>query len=398
MRRLGLGLCAFLTACGAPTPSGGATATTPPASASSVAAPRPTPAPAAASGAPSGATATAEAKPAPAKPVEYGPVEAIGPRFVSRWGPAIDLFDATSGFAASPALGAGVLVGRGPTAERVVLVAERGAVVYAIEGRAGAKVAFAGGAAVAAALSKDGARLAVVTDHLRVYDVAAGTVARDVDLGAAPASEPGAIQVAFHADGAHAVVTGIASVRVFSLATGREVGEAHDTGTGGTFATVLSPDGRFVAAAADAGHTLKVWRTVPWAEVASLGHVESCKNHWGAVAFLQGGQRLVGVARGKSFVLADTATLRPLKTSSAALLADVVHVADDGKTALSADEAGRVTVVDVATEKARARFDASFTGAATLSSDGRHVVEHRGASLVMYDAASGARTRTFEGH
>lgn len=394
MRRPLLGLSALLAGCGAPTPTGGAAAPAPSAITSSAPAPRPTQAPAAASAAPSGATA--EPKPAPA-PV-YGPVEAIGPRFVSRWGPAIDLFDATSGFAASPALGAAVLVGRGPAADKVVLVAERGAVVYRIDGRAVGKIALPGGAAVAAALSKDGARVAVVTDRLRVYDVASGSALHDIDLGGAPASEPGTSQVAFHADGVHVVVTGIASARVLSLATGREIGDAHDTGTGGTFATVLSPDGRFVAAAADAGHTLKVWRTAPWAEVASLGHVESCKNHWGAVAFLQGGQRLVAVARAKSFVIADGATFRPQKTSTAALLTDVVQVSDDGTTALASDDAGRVTVVDLATDRPRFRFDAALTGAATLSTDGRHVVEHRGASLVMYETSSGARVRTFDGH
>ena len=33
----------------------------------------------------------------------------------------------------------------------------------------------------------------------------------------------------------------------------------------------------FVAAAAEAGHTLKVWRTVPWSLVATFGHVDECK-------------------------------------------------------------------------------------------------------------------------
>lgn len=357
------------------------------------------PSAAAAPTAPAVPTATAPAPRAKEPPpIVFGTVEVVTGAWLAPFGErvAIVAHATASRVDASPGLGAIAFVAPSPRGDRFAVVAERGVAVLAADGRPLGVVPRASSKGViAAALTGDGARVALLGERLKVVDVARGEVALDLDLEYPMGDSPGTVQLVFHEGGKHVVAVTAASARVFSLETGKEVGGAHDTGTGATFASVVSPDGRFVAAAADAGHTLKVWRTVPWADAATLGHVESCQNHFLGISFAQGGKRLAATARGKSFALFDTRTWAATARSGAPTPTRIVGVSEDGAIGVAVDDDGNVTPIEIATSKAL-RPGAPMAGAPLPSPDGARLLEHRGATLVVHDTRNGRVIATID--
>jgi len=297
----------------------------------------------------------------------------------------------------SPSLGPILFHVTSPDAERVVLVAERGVAVHRTDGTSLSKLNVADTQdLVSAAIAPDGTRVALVGTHARIFDLAKGAVTADMDLEYPPAHVPGQVATAFHADGKHLVITSIASTRVFDLSTSKEVGEGHDNGTTGTFAAVLSPDGAFVAAAADAGHSLRVFRTVPWGKVKDLGHVDSCANHFGVIAFTNDG-KLMGIAHDLLTKIVSTKNWAPIATSTSKALAGASAVSTDASTALVVDDDGKATIFAIKTSTPRGTLAHAIKGQPSLNGDGTRVIDNRGESLHVYDAVTGALVGSLSG-
>lgn len=113
------------------------------------------------------------------------------------------------------------------------------------------------------------------------------------------------------------------------------------------------------------------------------------------MSFVQGGRRLAAIARGKSFGLFDTRTWAATTRSASASLTRAAGVTEDGAIAIAVDDDGKVTPVDVATGK-ELRPGAPMAGSPYTSPDGAHLLEHRGATLVVHETRSGRVIATLD--
>jgi WD40 repeat protein len=275
------------------------------------------------------------------------------------------------------------------------VIADRAVTVHDATGATIATLTSAKGGAgiVGAGFDASGARLALVSDHVRVYDVAKDTLVADVPMGYPAADEPGFLHVTFDPSGKYVLLSSV-GVAAYDLTTLKPLATTLDTDTGGTFATVVSPDGRFVAAASEDGHALRVWHTISWAPIATLGHVTDCANHFNVIAFVQGGKRLVGVANALNLKVYDTSTWKAVVTSTNKDVAGASAFSDDGSIAFTIDGSGKGTAYETATAKIVGAF-VHPVSALTPSLDGAFAIDHEGATLALYDARTGSELTTF---
>ncbi len=150
----------------------------------------------------------------------------------------------------------------------------------------------------AIALSPDGKTLAArefwrendgkdSKDCIALCDVASGKVRLDLDL-----KDPGAM--AFAPDNKTLVVSTVAGVQLFDIATGKKRGKIGE-GNNHLYAFAFAPDGKTLAACSLQG-TVYLWDTVRGIEKARLRHGDSPKACSLALAFTPDGKTLaVGV-------------------------------------------------------------------------------------------------------
>jgi WD40 repeat protein len=246
---------------------------------------------------------------------------------------------------------------------------------------------------VAAGFDAAATRLALVTpDHARVYDIAKDAIVADVTFPYPVSEYVGSTTVTFDPDGKYLLLSSV-GVEAYDLTTLKPLAAGLDTGTGGTFATIVSPDGRFVAAASDDGHSLKVWKTVSWTPLGTLAHVESCDNHFYGIFFTQGGKRLIGVANRLHVKMYDTATWKPVLSSTNKDVAHGSSFSDDGLVAFSIDDTQKATVYETKTAKVISTFP-DPVGTLTPSADGGYALDNLSEKLVVWDAKTGSKLAT----
>jgi hypothetical protein len=161
-------------------------------------------------------------------------------------------------------------------------------------------------------------------------------------------------------------------------------GDALGTETGGTFGTIVSPDGRWVAAASEAGHALRVWRTLPWKSVAMLGRAPDCANHL-QIAFSADGKTLLGSAGEAWSKTFETGTWRVTRAQKKGDKYAYTQLSEDGQTALR-EHAGSVEVVRVKGRKVVGTLPTAEPGSNRLSSDGRWLLHFERTSFALYEA------------
>jgi WD40 repeat protein len=288
-------------------------------------------------GPPSSAAPPASAPPPAADPdTVSAALWLVAPR---RWaiahGAAVSLVDPETGAATEIAPHAGLigLISTTPQGDRLVFTAGDSHLgVWGSDGVPGWSVPGVKTAEIQAiGLAPGGDRVAAQEgDRLRVWAAGTGSPAVDVE-------SPGqALQIVFHADRRHLLIASPAGVAALDLASKTFDGRERGTDTGGTFVTTLSPDGQWTAAGASGGHALRVWRTLPWAPVATLGQAVDCQNHISA-AFSADGQHLLGnsgEAWRRAFAVGSWRAGQTWKPRPDPLLSTTSQLSDDGQTGL----------------------------------------------------------------
>lgn len=235
----------------------------------------------------------------------------------------------------------------------------------------------------ALALSKDTTRTALLRES-RVVVGLTNAAAGDAPLADLTLDGP-AFEVALHDDGRHLVLASSALVTVYDLTKRTRVGEPHGTDTGGTFATVLSPDGRWAAASTAAGHGLTVYQTHPWRVLRKLGTAPDCQNHVSCVFSIDGRtlHGAAGQAWSKTFAVGSWRVVRA---------ANLGKGAQDAYTALSEDgqiglrgESPRVELFDTKTKGAVGSLDVAADQTVRLSPDGRWIVRFGPTGFALFE-------------
>jgi RNA polymerase sigma factor (sigma-70 family) len=202
-------------------------------------------------------------------------------------------------------------------------------------------------------------------------DYQRGAVLRDLDTGALVNLLSGALGrrvLTFSADGKWLAAEVVHRLFLFDGATGKSLRELEGH-KGQVVAAAFAPDGKLLVSAT---HDLKAGEA-------------------------DGGRRLKEDVIDHTLRVWDTAAGKELRRAEAHV--DVLASSPDGKTFASGNQAGEVTLWDVATLTPRvvAKLDAAV-GALAFAPDGKTLAAgSQGADLVLYDVATGRARRRLEG-
>lgn len=245
----------------------------------------------------------------------------------------------------------------------------------------------------ALAWSPDGARVAVAT----LRDVAVLDAATGVDVLRVPV-EGSVFQLAFTADGrALARMSGNVTVSLHDAGTGAALPGGGGADTTGTFGLVLSPDARFAAASAPAGHGLQVFELRAWAprtlvtlpEGSCAEHVQPYFSDSGRLVFARGGSRWI-----KAF---DAGSWRPSSSYHAPAGLAIASAADDLSRVLVTREDGAEPRVVTASNTAETRLAEPLASDAScaMSPDGLWVACGAGERVRVWSSKGGAVVATW---
>lgn len=247
--------------------------------------------------------------------------------------------------------------------------------------------------AEALAWSPDGARVALSTARdLAVIDASTGA-----DVFRVPAERP-AFQLVFTADGRGlAQMSNNVSVSLSDAATGAELRGGGGADTTGTFGLVISPDARFAAASAPAGHGLQVFELRAWGprtlvtlpEGACTEHVQPHFSERGHLVFAWGGSRWI-----KAF---DAGSWRPNSSYHAPPGRVIAAAADDlSRVVVTRDEGAEPRVINVSnTAETRLADPLAADASYTMSPDGLWVASSAGEKVRVWASKTGAVVATW---
>jgi WD40 repeat protein len=240
----------------------------------------------------------------------------------------------------------------------------------------------------AAAISHDGRRLAHSGDRIRLWDTETGRL-----LLVRPRLIHQTWAGAFTPDGSALVLVGPASFVVMDAENGKLFGQEHNTGTGATFPCVVSPDGRWVGAGADNGHTARVWSTFPFRQVADLATARDCQNHTSPF-FQDDGRRVTALSNGEVQVF-EVGTWRRLGKRPLSSLEFLQSTSDrEGKYVLLLKDGKEPDrVVEASSGRVVARLEGPTGEALQFSDDGRQVADLVGGEVIVRDTATGKIAR-----
>ncbi|MFO0760290.1 MAG: WD40 repeat domain-containing protein [Byssovorax sp.] len=230
------------------------------------------------------------------------------------------------------------------------------------------------------ALAPDGSSVAAGGDALAWWDASSGMELLHL-------TELQVFDLAFTDGGKELVTANSTQVTVYDRA-GKQLPGGGGTDTGATFATVLSPTGRWVAASAPAGHGMQVLELHAWS-ARQLVNVDSCEEHvWphfadsGRLLFAKGGNRWV-----KAF---EVGTFKPYASYHAKVGQDVVAFADDLTHVVVTRPGADASLVTVET-KAEIKLEKALGAEAsfTFSADGRYLAGSAGKVVRVWDAKTG---------
>jgi WD40 repeat protein len=243
------------------------------------------------------------------------------------------------------------------------------------------------GGAASVLFSADGKRVALAGEgFVAVRD--AGTGAEI--MRAIPDSNP--FGLAFSTSGKELVVTGNnVLVWAYAVDSGAKLPGGGGADTTGTFGIALSPDGRWAAASAPAGHGLQVFDVHAWGPRTLVVLPEgSCKEHIGPsfpangrFVFAHGGQRWV-----KGF---ETGTWKPYASYHAPEGREIASVAADLSRVVVTKGEGRGAAVVTVGNGAETKLERAFEAEAgySISADGLHVAGSAGGAVRVWSAKTG---------
>jgi WD40 repeat protein len=188
------------------------------------------------------------------------------------------------------------------------------------------------------------------------------------------------------------VVTGNnTQVAAFAIDGGAKLPGGGSGDTGGTFGIALSPDGRFAAASAPAGHGLQVFDVHAWSprtlvvvpEGACKEHVSPVFSPNGRFVFAWGGSRWV-----KGF---EAGSWKPYASYHAPPGREVVAAAADLSRVVVTREDGRDAMLVNVGNGAETKLERAFAESATyaISDDGQHVAGTAGNVVRVWSAKTG---------
>lgn len=233
-------------------------------------------------------------------------------------------------------------------------------------------------------LSADGSKLAAATaTKLLAWDAASFAEVFAIE------PEAPVFGLAFTAGAKEIVATSNnVSVLAYDLATRKQLG-GGGAETGGTFGIALSPDGRWAAASAPAGHGMQVFDVRSWGP-RQLVVIEDCKEHVfprfasnGRFVFAHGGSRWV-----KGF---EAGSWKPYASYHAPPDREVASAADDLSRVVVTGE-GKPPAVVVVESKAETRLERPFGGGEasySISGDGQFVAAASGGEARIWAAKTG---------
>jgi WD40 repeat protein len=236
-------------------------------------------------------------------------------------------------------------------------------------------------------VSPDGKQIALGSEsRVTVRDLDSGTeiVHFDVDRSA--------FEIVFGAGGKELVVeSNNTTVDVFSLPAGTKVPGGGGAETGATFGIALSPDGRYAAASAPAGHGLQLFEVHAWGprtlvvvpEGACQEHVAPWFSRDGKHLYASGGQRWV-----KGF---EVGSFKPYGSYHAPPGKLVAATAQDLSRAVITMEEGKKPAVVNVGNGAETALEKALSGDASysLSADGNFVGGSAGGVVRVWDAKTG---------
>jgi WD40 repeat protein len=227
------------------------------------------------------------------------------------------------------------------------------------------------------ALSPDGSTLVAGGQSLLAWDTRAGT-----ELLHLPDTQ--AYDFGF-ADGGQEIVTASSTQVVTYDRSGKVKPGGGGAETGGTFATIVSPNGRFAASSAPDGHGLQVFEVHSWGP-RQLVVIDACEEHvWphfsqnGRLVFAKGGPRWV-----KGF---EVGSFKPYASYHATGGRELAAFADD-LTRVVVTRAGVDAAVVVVETKAEIKLEKAFGEEAgySFSGDGRFIAGSAGKTVRVWDA------------
>ena len=240
----------------------------------------------------------------------------------------------------------------------------------------------------ATAISHDGKRLAHSGDRIRVWDTETGRL-----LLVRPRLVHQTWSAAFTPDRSAVVFVAPSSFVVMDADNGKLFGEEHNTGTGATFPCVVSPDGRWVGAGANNGHTARVWSTFPFRHAADLATARDCQNHTSPF-FQDDGRRVTALSNGEIQVF-EVGTWKRLGKRPFADPGFHLNPSDpEGKLVLLwKDEKEPARIAEASSGRVVAKLEGPTGETFQFSDDGRRIADLMGGELVVRDTATGKITR-----
>lgn len=232
----------------------------------------------------------------------------------------------------------------------------------------------------AVAISTNGKQaLSGSRDGIRLWDLDAGTIVRQLEFKAATTSILG---ITFSPDGKRAVSAGSDhAVRLWDIASGAQLREF--TGhTGRVMSVAFSPDGTQIASCAlDEDKTARLWNTETGKELQRLeGHTEGVES----VSYSSDGNRVVSAAK-DGLIVWDVKTGKLIrKIAGQGVDCLEAEFLPDGRRILSGTMSGRVSIWDSETglEMSRLAEDSEWVWTVAVSPDGLRGLSAGGAKLI----------------
>jgi hypothetical protein len=169
--------------------------------------------------------------------------------------------------------------------------------------------------------------------------------------------------------------------------------------TGGTFGSVLSPDGSWLAASEDSGHGLTVFATSPFKRKGkNYARASSCEDHVNPVRFSRNGQLLLVTGAAHWFKAFRVGTFSQIGTWTALPrhIPQELYPFDDGTHVIAEWEDGSVKLIDTKNAKQEMPIEIRGPLRFSLSPDSRWFVGLTENKAIVFETSSGKQVHSLD--